>query len=294
MNESNRSAFKLETDLISLRTLVAVVEEGGFTAAARRVNRTQSAISLQIAKLEERLGVKLLERTSRSVAITATGETFVSYARRILELADEAILAVTSPNETTVLRVGFAEYLVPQYLHTLLARFRRAHPNCDLSLVLGSGGEMLKSMDRGELDLVFAGPEADGGHLLWEEQLVWTGISDANPNKPLELVLMHAPCSYRQIAFDALTKAGKAWKLSIDANSVHAVQSAIRAGVGASVLPVSAILEDMPLLDGDLPQLPNTSVMSYLGSDSKNPYAQRFIDFLMAGIEDKAQRVSAA
>ena len=108
MSESNRLAFKLETDLISLRTLVAVIEEGGFTAAARRVNRTQSAISLQIAKLEERLGVKLLERTSRSVSITVAGETFVSYARRILELADEAILAVTSPGEATVLRVGFA------------------------------------------------------------------------------------------------------------------------------------------------------------------------------------------
>ena len=273
-----------------------MVEERGFTAAARRVGRTQSATSLQIAKLKERLGVKLLERTSRSVAITSAGETFVSYARRILELADEAILAVTSPDEATVLRVGFAEYLVPQHLHTLLARFRRAHPNCDLSLVLGSGGEMLKSMDRGELDLVFAGPEGDGGRLLWEEPLVWTGSDSlaTDADEPIELVLMHAPCSYRQIAFDALTKAGKTWKLSIDANSVHAVQSAIRAGVGASVLPVSAILDDMPALEGDWPQLPNTSVMSYLCSDKKNPYAQRFIEFLMAGIEDKAQRISIA
>ncbi len=296
MSDSNRSAFKLETDLISLRTLVAVVEEGGFTAAARRVNRTQSAISLQIAKLEERLGVKLLERTSRSVAITPIGETFVSYARRILELADEAILAVSSPDEATVLRVGFAEYLVPQHLHTLLARFRRAHPNCDLSLVLGSGGEMLKTMDRNELDVVFAGPEATGGRLLWEEQLVWTGSGDfvADSPDPVELVLMHAPCSYRQIAFDALTKARKSWKLSIDANSVHAVQSAIRAGLGVSVLPVSAILEDMPLLEGDLPELPNTSVMCYFGTDGSNPYAQRFVDFLLAGIEDRRLRLPAA
>lgn len=284
MSNSNRSTYRLDTDLNSLRALVAVVEEGGFTAAARRVNRTQSAISLQIAKLEERLGAQLLERTSRSVSITPAGEIFVSYARRMLELADEAILAVSSPDEATVLRVGFAEYLVPQHLHSLLVRFRRAHPNCELKLVLGMGAEMLDSMERGELDLAFTGPEAEGGELLWEEPLVWTGMADME--NPLELVLMHAPCSFRQIAFDALTRAGRAWNVSIDANSVHAVQSAIRAGVGASVLPLSAVLKDMPLLEGDLPRLPNTAVMSYLAADCTNPYARRLVDYLLAGLED--------
>ena len=293
MNKLNRYQFKLETDLICLRSLVAVVEEGSFSAAAKRVHRTQSAISLQIAKLEDRLNAKLLERTSRSISVTPAGETFVSYARRILELADEAILAVTAPEETTLLRVGFTEYLVPQHLHGLLARFRRAHPNCDLSLVLGTGPEMLERMDRGELDVVFAGPEADNGTLLWEEPLVWIGTSnpgDDPPNALIELVLMHAPCSYRQIAFDALTKTATPWKVSIDANSVQAVQSAIRAGLGVSVLPLSAVLEDMPLLANVLPELPNTSVMSYANTDRSHPYAQRFVDFLLACIEDSYEK----
>ena len=292
MSKTNRSQFKLETDLISLRSLVAVVEEGGFSAAAKRINRTQSAISLQIAKLEERLNKKLLERTSRVTTVTPAGETFVSYARRILELADEAILAVTAPEETTLLRVGFAEYLVPQHLHTLLARFRRAHPNCDLSLVLGSGSTLIEAMERGELDVVFAGPEADNGQVLWEEPLVWTGTSSLadDPAAPIELVLMHPPCSYRRIAFDALTKAAMPWKLSIDANSVQAVQSAIRAGLGVSVLPLSAVQEDMPLVPNALPELPNTSVMSYVNTDLSHPYVQRFIDFLLAGIEDSVEK----
>jgi DNA-binding transcriptional LysR family regulator len=292
MSKLNRSKFKLETDLISLRSLVAVVEEGGFSAAAKRINRTQSAISLQIAKLEERLNAKLLERTSRTISVTPAGETFLSYARRILELADEAILAVTASEEAALLRVGFAEYLVPQHLHTLLARFRRAHPNCDLSLVLGSGSELLEAMERGELDVVIAGPEGDNGRELWEEPLVWAGTCNLtdDPAAPIELVLMHAPCSYRGIAFDALTKASKQWKLSIDANSVHAVQSAIRAGLGVSVLPLSAVQEDMPLLRDALPELPNTSVMSYVGTDQSHPYVQRFIDFLLAGIEDSIEK----
>ena len=292
MSKAHKSRFKLETDLISLRSLVAVVEEGGFSAAAKRINRTQSAISLQIAKLEERLNTRLLERTSRSVSVTPAGETFLSYARRILELADEAILAVTAPDEPTRLRVGFAEYLAPQHLHTLLARFRRAHPNCDLSLVLGAGGELLESMEAGKLDVVFAGPEADNGTLLWEEPLVWTGTTSLadDSGAPIELVLMHPPCSYRQLAFDALTSTARSWKLSIDANSVQAVQSAIRAGLGVSVLPLSAIRDDMPIVAGMLPELPNTSVMSYINTDLSHPYAQRFIDFLLACIEDSVDQ----
>ncbi|MEM1084129.1 MAG: LysR family transcriptional regulator [Verrucomicrobiota bacterium] len=288
MSESNNQAFKLETDLIGLRSLVAVVEEGGFSAAAKRVHRSQSAVSLQVAKLEERLNTKLLERSSRSVTLTPAGETFLSYARRILELADEAMLAVSAPKESALLRVGFAEYLAPQHLHTLLARFRRAHPNCDLSLVLGLGMEMLQMMDRGELDIVFTGPERDDGSILWEEPLVWTGTNQwEKPSEdPVELVLMHAPCGYRQIAFDSLTKAAMPWKSSIDANSVQAVQSAVRAGLGVSVLPLSAVREDMSIIDGPLPKLPDTSVVCYTAPDLSNPFAQRFIDFLLAGIED--------
>ncbi|MGE9270147.1 MAG: LysR family transcriptional regulator [Verrucomicrobiales bacterium] len=292
MSESNRAAFKLETDLLSLRILVAVVEEGGFSAAAKRVHRSQSAISLQIAKLEERLNTKLLERTSRSVQLTRSGEVFISYARRILQLADEAVLAVTAPEESTLLRVGFAEYLAPQHLHTLLAQFRRAHPNCDLSLVLGLGGEMLEKMDAGELDIVFSGPDRDGGSVLWQEPLVWTGGTDEPhpPKEPVELVLMHAPCGYRQIAFHALTKAGLAWKSSIDANSVQAVQSAVRAGLGVSILPVSAVRDDMKVIENLLPDLPHTSVVCYKSPELANPYAPRFIDFLLVCLENSVNQ----
>lgn len=301
MSKSNRPTFKLDTDLASLRTLVAVVEEEGFSAASKRTHRTQSAISLQVAKLEERLNTKLLERSGRKTTLTPAGEVFVSYARRMLELADEAVLAVTSPEESTVLKVGFAEYLAPHHLHRLLSRFRRAHPNCDLNLTLGSGSTLLPKLDEGELDIVIAGPEAVNGELLWEEQLVWTGVrelvptrlvcegSDGGENTPassIDLVLIHAPCSYRRIAIDALTKAGIGLKVVIDANSSSAVQASVRAGVGVSVLPLSAVHEDMPILYKELPELPKTSVMSYARADLSHPYAQRFVDFLLDSMKD--------
>lgn len=293
MSKSNKYEFQLDTDLLSLRAFVAVVEAGSFSAAAKRIHRTQSAVSLQIAKLEERLDIKLLNRSTRSVSVTSAGETFMSYVRRILDLADEAALAVTSPDESSLLRVGFAEYLAPQHLHKLLARFRRAHPNCDLSLVLGLGNEMVASLESGDLDVVFACPEVEGGELLWEEPMVWTGINEHNDSldKPIELVLMPSPCSYRKIALDALTSAGKSWKMSMEANSVQAVQAAVRAGLGMSVLPLSAVHGEMPILRNNLPQLPNTSVMSYFRPNLSHPYAQRFVNFFCSCIEDNDNHI---
>ncbi|MBK1833838.1 LysR family transcriptional regulator [Roseibacillus ishigakijimensis] len=289
MSHSNPS-FKLETDLLALRSFVAVVEEGGFSAAAKRVHRSQSAISLQIAKLEDRLHNKLLERTSRSVTMTPAGETFLSYARRILALADEASLAVSAPDEPTRLRVGFADYLAPLHLPALLARFRRAHPNCDLTLNLGLGGPLLTSLQKDELDLVFAGPESPAGQLLWEEQLVWTGHLPAEGSStPLDLVLMPSPCSYRAIAFDTLAKINRTWKLSIEANSVQAVESTLQAGLGLSVLPRSAVPDSLPIIREGLPELPKTSVRAHRNPNQEhNPYLQRFIDFLVEGMDAAA------
>lgn len=296
MSKKDRPSFRFDTDLISLRTLVAVFDEGSFSAAGIRVGRTQSAVSLQIAKLEDRLQTRLFDRTSRSVKPTPAGETLIAYARQILGLADEAALAVSAPDEPNPLRVGFAEYLVPQHLHTLLARFRRAHPNCDLSLVLGSGAGLLDSLENGNLDLVFAGPEADWGDELWQEQLVWTGTPNLTKSRdePVELVLMHPPCSYRQIAFDVLSRNDTRWKISIDANSVHAVQSAIRAGLGISVLPRSAVLDDMMILTDMMPALPNTSVASFISKGDPHPLANRFIDYLVSGIETTGISKTAA
>jgi DNA-binding transcriptional LysR family regulator len=287
MAADNKLNYKLETDLNTLRSFVAIVEEGGFSAAARRVHRTQSAISVQIAKLEDRLNTKLLERDNRPITVTPSGESFLSYAYKILELADEAVLAATSPEETTLLRVGFGQFLVPYDLHNLLARFRRAHPNCDFILNLGPGTMLLEQLDKGELDVVFAGPEAERGQMLWEEPLVWSGTTNLsdNPDDPIELIMMHSPCSFRKVAFDALVKSARPWKVSINANSLQAVQSAIRAGLGVSVMPLSSVAEDMPIVH-DLPELPNTMVMSYVHPEVSHLYAQRLIDFLMESVNE--------
>src|SRR5690348_13742604 len=115
-------------DIDLLRTFAAVADSGSFTAAAELVARTQSAVSVQIKRLEEIVGRKVFARTSRSLALTAPGETLLGYARRILELNDESVRRVAEPPVSGVIRLGITEYFVPGDLPRVLARFAAAYP----------------------------------------------------------------------------------------------------------------------------------------------------------------------
>lgn len=277
--------FKLETDLNTLRALVAVVEEGSFSAAAKRMHRTQSAVSVQIAKLEEQLETKLLARTSRSLKLTPTGESVLSYAQRILDLSAEIGTVVNLNVEKDLLRVGIADYLAPRHLETLVPRFKSEHEHCELSLVFGLGGPLLEQLEKGDLDLVVAGPEGEGGTVLWEEPLVWTGaLTSDRPDEPLDLVLMPPPCAYRKVVFDSLTRITRPWKLAFEAGSIDSVQAIIRRGLGLTVLPLPAVEEGMPILEGVLPDLPKTTVEKYTRSGTEHAYVKAFLEILAPGI----------
>lgn len=292
---ATRPPSALDLDLVGLRALVAIADTGTFSAAAERTARTQSAVSLQIRKLEERLGVRLLDRTSRSVSPTVAGETLIGYARRLLAVADEAVLAVSAPGDDAPLRVGFAEYLVPAHLHALLARFARAHAAAPLSLVIGTGVELAASLARGELDLVIGGPDVageGGGHagaagvrVLREEPLVWVGSREADApavpaRGPLPLVLMAPPCSYRAAMIDALERSGRPWRASVETSGVQGVGAAVAAGLGISALARSAVGPDVRALADGLPALPATAMVARERVGRSHPLAARLTGWL--------------
>ncbi len=284
----------LDTDLISLRALVAIADEGSFSAAAKRIGRTQSAVSLQIAKLEDRLQARLLERSSRSVEPTVAGETLIAYARRILSLADEAVQSISALHAGEPLRIGFADHLVPQHLHALLTRFRDAHPQVALELRLGCGSELIEALGQGELNLVVAGPEGDGGHVLAHEPLVWV----ASPNyrldfaKPVPLVLLQPPCTYRQAAFAALATADASWSVSIEANSIQGILSAVEAGLGISVMARSAADPELIRQDVSMPNLPQTAIVAYARSKDAHHLIEPFLAMLHEELTPRTRAVS--
>src|SRR6476661_7990963 len=136
-------------DIDLLRTFAAVADSGSFTAAAELVARTQSAVSVQIKRLEEILGRKVFERTSRSLALTPAGETLLGYARRILELNDESVRRIAEPPVTGVIRLGITEYFVPTELPRLLGRFAAAYPGVELEVRMGLSRDLRESMTAG-------------------------------------------------------------------------------------------------------------------------------------------------
>ncbi len=284
MSKSNKYIRHLDTDLISLRALVAIVDEGSFSAAAKRIGRSQSAVSLQISKLEDRIEAKLFERTSRTVAITEVGEKFTAYARRILDLANEAMMSISAPDIQELLRIGFADYLAPIHLNKLLAQFKRTHPKVDLKLNLGSGVTLHKEMTEGNLDVVVAGPEFERGQLLFKEPLVWVGPKDYQPEDIVSLIFMPPPCSYRKAAYDSLTAEKFRFEVAMEANSINGVQSGVEAGLGVSVIARSAVTDNLQVLEGIYPQLPKTSVSAYTNPGGPELLVDRFLSCLVDGL----------
>ncbi|MFC7552906.1 LysR family transcriptional regulator [Pseudoroseomonas wenyumeiae] len=164
-----------DLDLDLLRCFVQVAERGGFTPGALALGLTQSAVSLKVKRLEDLVGRRVFERTSRSVALTRDGETLLAYARRMLALNDEAVRRLVSPPVTGRLRLGVADHFVPRNLAPILARFARDFPDVRLEVEVGRSHELRAAQERGALDLVL-GKRRDGettGSILWTEPIVW-------------------------------------------------------------------------------------------------------------------------
>lgn len=187
------------------------------------------------------------------------------------------------------MRIGFAEYLVPQHLYELLSRFKQRYPKAAIELKLGIGGSLVQDLKNGHLDVVVAGPEGEKGLVLMEEPLVWVAPKDRPDvgDEELELILMQPPCSYRKAAFDSLAKAERSWSLALSANSIQGTQSAVAAMLGVSAIPKSAVNKDLKIVSEGFPELPVTSIQAYSNDVESHPLIEPFIDFLkreLAGI----------
>jgi DNA-binding transcriptional LysR family regulator len=239
-------------DIDLLRSFVAVADSGSFTAAGELVARTQSAISVQIKRLEELLDARVFERTSRSLALTPAGERLLGYARRMLALHDESLRAVTEAPVAGELRVGISEYFQPQQLPTLLARFARRHMQVHLEVRIGLSRGLMKSLDSGDLDVVIGRIEEGGRHdAIWREPLHWAAARGLpiERGQPVPLAVLPAPCSFREQALTLLDRKRRPWRIALTGSGMAGIQAAVSAGVGVSILPASMLLSSMRILD---------------------------------------------
>jgi len=263
--------MELELDL--LRTFMAVSELNGFSAAADMLGRTQPAVSLQVKRLEERIGSPLFRRNGRSISLTASGHLLLDYARRISELHDEALARLTSPDLNDFIRLGILEELATYRLPRILQAFSTLYPNAKLQVEVQLGNDLISAMAHGRLDLAVA--SGDGAHpgtmLLWHEPLTWVASRrlERIPTDPLPLVLLPDPSFYRRAAVKALATANVRWDPACTSSTMTGIRAAVIAGIGITVMGQSELTPDLRKLgpEDGLPSLPSAPMALYYNSD---------------------------
>jgi DNA-binding transcriptional LysR family regulator len=274
-------------DLELLRSFVSVVDAGGFTRAGERVHRTQSTVSQQIKRLEDDVGQPLLKRSGKDVTPTEAGERLLSYARRLLALAEEARDVMTRPGgHEGVVRLGVPEDFAAYRLTKLLAAFSRSHPALRLDVRADQSASLKRDLARGDLDLALFKREAGekGGIAVWPERLHWvTSKSHPIEAKAGSVPLIGYPpgCLFRARAIHALESAGRTWHMAYTSSNLAGIQAAIAAGMGLSILSEMAIQADHRVLtakDGFSPI--NQTEVALVASPDASPATLRLAERL--------------
>ena len=274
-------AFSGDLDIDLLRAFLFVQQTGGFSQAAALLNRTQPAISLQIKRLEARVGNPVFERSrSGTVSLTATGITLSSYAHQILAMHDEAVSRLAAPSIRSRVRIGILEELGHSRLPIVLRSFLKVFPSTSPQVQVSLSNQLVNDLMLGRLDMaVVAGqPDFMQGVSLWLEPLVWVG-SSAVPvplQPPLPRVLRPDPCFSRRAAAEALAGIGMHWTQACLSSTMAGVRATVIAGLGITIMGQSEVTEGLRIIGSELslPQLPPAAIMIYSRSKDLDEAAQ--------------------
>lgn len=274
-------------DMTTLRSFVAVAEQGGVTRAASALNLTQSAVSMQLKRLEELLGQELLDRSNRRIALTGSGELLLTYARRLVDLNDEAVGRLTDEVYEGEIVLGAPYDIVYPVVPQVLKRFNSIYPRVKVHLKSSSTLKLLDAKRRGEADLILTTEEepGPGGETLTEMPLRWVGAPGGLSwkRKPLKLAFCNV-CIFRAGVLRRVDAQGIEWEMVIDSDDDRSVEALISAD-----LAVGALLEDSipPHLEaiqtgGALPDLGVQRINMY-GADSRKDVLGELADMLRQG-----------
>lgn len=260
-------------DLDNLRSFVAVVEAASVSRAAEAVGRTQSAVSLQLARLERALGKVLVKRRQgRVLGLTEDGRELLPYARRLVDLSDAAFRAVARPAVAGRVRLGVPADFMDAAFPESLRRFQHAHGGIAIEVVSDVSEALRERVRAGSLDLAFFRrlPGAGDGEAVARQPLIWAAGPTAAvppPDEALPLVLFPEGCVFRARALAALEAAGRCWRLAYVCPSLDSVRAALRAGLGFSALP-AAPAADLEAAEGTaLPPLGDVELALAIGRE---------------------------
>lgn len=225
-------------DLVALRSLVTVADSGGVTRAAALLNLTQSAVSMQLKRLEESLGLDLIDRSGRGVSLTPTGDQLVSYARRMLALNDEAWSRLTRCNTEGEIVLGVPHDIVYPAIPRVLQRFAVDYPRIKVNLISSFTVQLKEEFERGEIDVILTTEDqpVKGAETLVKRPLAWIGApgGQAWKARPLRLALEQR-CYFRKPLLRRLDEAGVPWEMTVESSSTRACEAMVSADLAVFV-----------------------------------------------------------
>jgi len=261
-------------DMTALRSFAAVAEAGGVTKASGFLNLTQSAVSMQLKRLEESLDLKLLERSGRGVVLTGAGEQLLGYARRMLALNDEVFGRLTNQAFEGEVTLGVPHDIVYPAIPQVLQRFAAEYPRMNVRLVSSYTKGLRKMFERGECDMILTTEDTleAGGETLLTLPLIWIGApgGTAWKSRPLRLAYEHA-CIFRAGVQKNLDEAGIPWDMAVESDSTRTIEASVSAD-----LAIHTVLEGMepPYVEkiqhgGALPDLTTKQINLYVSDLAK-------------------------
>ena len=256
--------MKATFDTESLRAIVAGADLGSFARAAVQLGRSQSAISMQLKKLEQQAGTQLFARQGRGLVPTEAGEALIAYARRIIALNDEAAAAVGASVSTALVRLGLPQDFFDDVMPAALTAFSQDHPNVQVDIRVGENHKLSEEVRSGRLDGAIAFFEdgvSNEGELLCTLPMRWLA-HESYPSvlsaDSVDLIMFDHPCLFRKAALSALDRSRQRWRMAMTTPSLLYVWSALRSNLGIGVRTEHGLPHDIVCLDdpSDLPQLP--------------------------------------
>lgn len=284
-------------DLELLRTFVAVCRQGSLSRVAIQTDRTQSAISMQMRRLETLLGRHLFQRTGRGVVPTAEGELFLGYATRILALSDEAHARLRQGDLRGSVRIGLAEEVATAALPAALGHLHRAYPDVRLDVVVEHSVSLGRMWSEDGLDIMI-GPTSvvvADALVTWNVELQWVAARDfvVDPIRPIDIVTFAAPCLWRRRMIDALAASGREHRITLTSQSTSALQAAVENGLGVGVLPPDSIRPRTMRTLSASKGIPAALTVQYglFAQDRRTSVTNAAIEALLHGIPSSALQV---
>ncbi|HUD30310.1 MAG TPA: LysR substrate-binding domain-containing protein [Novosphingobium sp.] len=256
-----------------LRSFVAIVDTGSMLHAADRVFVSQSALSLQIKRLEDLLQQSLFHREGRRLALTPHGELMLDYARKVLDLHDEAVAAVTNGQFAGPARIGMVQDFAEMLLTGLLAQFAELHPDAELYLRVAGTADLVDLLERRQLDIVLGYAAANDPGAVTTAPMLWFGSEDLARLDTVPLAVLQTPCRFREAAIRALDEAGRPYRITVETPDLAALRAAVRAGLGLTCR-TGMFLRDVPIMQAGLPDLPHVSSMLHTAPGLDGPTSQ--------------------